>query len=164
EGAALEAFIKSHFPDAPLIRVADVLQSLATALDAVVAGLEAAALMCGLAALVVLAGSVLQGLRERTNDVILFKVLGARRRQLLGQLAVEFLGLGTLVALAAVPLGLSVAYGVARAAGLGSVSLSVSGGIVLAVAAIFVTLAVGLMVTLGTYTATPARVLRNRRV
>jgi len=164
EEAKLEAFVKNRFPDMPLIRVADVLRSLATALDAIVAGLEAAALMCGLAALVVLAGSVLQGLRERVTDAVLFKVLGARRRQLLGQLAMEFLGLGAFVALAAVPLGLSVAYGVTRAAGLDSVSISWTGGVALAVAATFVTLAVGLLTTLGAYTAVPARVLQNRRL
>jgi len=164
EEATLEAFFKNHFPDIPLIRVADVLLSLARALDAVVAGLKAAAWMCGLAALFVLAGSVLQGLRERTDEVVLFKVLGARRRQLLGQLAVEFLGLGALVAVTAVPLGLSVAYGVAHAAGLGNVPVSWTGGVSLAVAAVFVTLAVGLMVTLSAYSATPARTLRNRRL
>ena len=164
EEARLEAFVKTRFPDIPLIRVADVLRSLATALGAIVAGLKAAAVMCGVAALVVLAGSVLQGLRERTTEAVLFKVLGARRRQLLGQLAMEFLGLGTLVALAAVPLGLSVAYGVTRAAGLGSVSVSWADGVALAVVAIFVTLAVGLLTTLGAYIAVPARVLRNRRL
>lgn len=162
--ANLEAFIKNQFPDISLIRVADVLLSLAEALDAVVAGLEAAAWMCGLAALIVLASSVLQGLRERTQEVVLLKVLGARRRQLLGHLAAEFLGLGALVALAAVPLGLSVAYGVAHAAGLGSVPVSWTGGVSLTVAATFVILAVGMMATLGAYTATPARFLRNRRL
>ena len=83
---------------------------------------------------------------------------------MLGQLTVEFLSLGTLVALAAVPLGLGVAYGVTRAAGLGSVSMSWTGGIALALAAIFVTLAVGLVSTLAAYTAAPARVLRNLRL
>jgi len=164
QAAILEAFVKSRFPDMPLIRVADVLLSLAKALDAVMAGLEAAALMCGLAALVVLAGSVLQGLRERTNEAVLFKVLGASRRQLLGQLTVEFLSLGTLVALAAIPLGLSVAYGVARAAGLDSVSVSWTGGVALAMVATLVMLAVGWVATLGAYTTTPARVLRDRRL
>lgn len=162
EAAALEAFVKERFPEVPLIRVVDVLRSLSKALDALVAGLEAAAMMCGVAALVVLAGSVLQGLSERTHEAILFKVLGARRRQLLGQLTVEFLGLGTLVAFAAVPLGLGVSYGVARAAGLGSVRVEWSGAITLAVAAIAVTLVVGLLVTVSAYTAAPARVLRNR--
>jgi len=88
--------------------------------------------------------------------------LGATRRQLLGQLTVEFLSLGTLVALAAMPLGLSVAYGVARAAGLGSVSVSWTGGVALAMAATCVMLAVGWVATLSAYTTTPARVLRNR--
>ncbi|MCK5166075.1 MAG: hypothetical protein KAQ66_02110, partial [Rhodospirillaceae bacterium] len=116
--------------------------------------------------LVVLAGSVLQGLRERTDEAVLFKVLGARRHQLLGQLAVEFLGLGVLVSLAAMPLGLIIAYGVALAAGLGGggddVGVALGGAVTLAVIAIIVTLGVGMVATLGAYTATPAKVLRNR--
>jgi putative ABC transport system permease protein len=87
------AAIKNRFPDAPLIRVADVLESLAAAMEAIVSGMKAAALMCGLAAMVVLGGSVLQGIQERTSEAVLFKVLGARRRQLLGQLTLEFLAL-----------------------------------------------------------------------
>ena len=57
-------------------------------MTAVVAGLQAAALMCGLTALVVLAGSVLQGYRERTDEAVLLKILGASKRQLLGHLIV----------------------------------------------------------------------------
>lgn len=162
EAGALEALIKTDFPDTPLIRVADVLRALAKALDAVLAGLQAAALLSGLAALVVLAGSVLQGLRERADDALLFKVLGARQHQLLGQLTVEFLGLGVLVALVAVPLGLGVAYGVARAAGLESAQVSLAGALALAVVAVLVTLGVGVLATLGVYTQAPARALRNR--
>jgi putative ABC transport system permease protein len=62
--------------------------------------------------MVVLGGSVLQGIQERTSEAVLFKVLGARRRQLLGQLTLEFLALGILVALAAVPLGFGIAHAV----------------------------------------------------
>ncbi|MDH5188068.1 MAG: hypothetical protein OEW37_03820 [Rhodospirillaceae bacterium] len=166
EGFALEALIKKDFPDVALIRVADVLRSLAKALDAVVAGLQAAVLLCGLAALIVLVGSVLQGLRERTDEAILFKVLGARRHQLLSQLTIEFLGLGVLVSLVAVPLGLSIAYAVSRAAGLGvggsDIGMSLGDGILLGVIATIVTLAVGMIATLSAYTVTPAKVLRNR--
>lgn len=162
EAPALEAFVKAQFPDTPLIRVADVLSALAKALDAVVAGLQAAAALSGLAALVVLAGSVLQGLRARADEALLFKVLGARRHQLLGQLTVEFLALGALVALAAVPIGLGVAYGVARAAGLANAHVAWSGALGLAALAVAVTLAVGLLATLGAYLQAPARALRNR--
>jgi putative ABC transport system permease protein len=162
--ATLEAFIKNRFPEVPLIRVADVLQSFSEALSAIVTGLETAALMCGLAALVVLAGSVLQGLRQRTNEAVLFKVLGARRHQLLGQLIVEFLALGVVVAIVAVPLGFGVSFAVAQAAGLGSVGVSWAGGFSLAVAAIVTTLFVGFVSTLGAYTTTPARILRDREL
>ncbi|HEY9163629.1 MAG TPA: FtsX-like permease family protein [Magnetovibrio sp.] len=164
EAPALAAFVKTRFPDVPLIHVADVLAALADALAVVVAGLEAAALLCGAAAVVVLGGSVLQGLSQRTDEATLFKVLGARQRQLLGVLTVEFLGLGVLVTVAAVPLGMGIAYGVARASGLEGASVAWSSGLALAVAAIVVTLGVGLMVTVGAYRAAPARLLRNRGV
>jgi len=162
KSVALENFVKKRFPNVPLVRVGDVVASLAKALDAVLVGLRSALMMCGLAALVVLAGSVLQGLRERTDETVLFKVLGAGRRQLLGQLAFEFVVLGTLVALAAVPIGLSIAYGVALAAGLGSVAVLWMNGLGLAATAIVVTLIVGLTATLSAFTASPANALRSR--
>ena len=164
EAETLEDLLKISFPEIPLIRVADVLQSLGMALDAVVTGLQTAASLCGLAALVVLAGSVLQGLRERTDEAVLLKVLGARRRQLLAQLVVEFSGLGVLVALTAEPLGLAITYGVGRAAGLGVTSVSWTDSVVLALMAILVTLVVGLLVTFGAYNAVPARILRDDRL
>lgn len=164
ERVALETLIKKRFPGIPLIRVADVLRSFAKFLDAVVVGLETAAMMCGLAALVVLAGSVFQGLRERINEAVLFKVLGAHRRQLLGLLMAEFLVIGTMVALVAVPLGLSIAYGVAQAADLDGAGVSWTGGVGLAMVVIFVTQVVGLVTTLGVYNAKPARALRNRQL
>ncbi|MBT6093953.1 MAG: FtsX-like permease family protein [Rhodospirillaceae bacterium] len=162
--AALEAHVKTHFPGVPLVRVEDVLESFSTALDTLLLGLRTATLMWALAALMVLAGSVFQGLRERTNDAMLFKVLGARRRQLLGQVVAEFLGLGILVAIAAVPLGLGIAYGMARAAGVGGVNVSWAGGGQLAIASILVTVAVGLAATLGAYRAKPAQMLRARKL
>lgn len=164
ERDALESLVRQRFPDAPLIRVADVLQSFTGFLDALIAGLETATLVCGLAALVVLAGSVLQGLRDRINEAVLLKVLGARRNQLLGLLVAEFLGLGALVALTAVPLGFSVAYGATVSVGLGNAGMLWTGGIMWAAVTISVTLVVGITATLGVYTAKPARNLRNARL
>lgn len=160
--ADLETFVKDRFPDVPLIRVKDVLAALAVAVAVIVTGLEAAALLCGAAALIVLAGSVMQGLSERRDEAMLFKVLGARRTQLMGQLAVEFLSLGLLVALAAVPLGVGVAFAVAKAAGLDAPDMHWSGPAALVGASLAVTVVTGLAVTLSAYLAAPAAYLRNR--
>jgi len=165
--ARLEQFIVDDFADLPRVRVDGVIAALSSALDAVVAGLRIAALMTGVAALVVLAGSVLQGLSARLDEALLFKILGANRAQLLGHLAVEFAVLGVLVSVVAVPLGLGVAGGVSRAAGLtgpGMMGLALGGGVQLALIAISVTVAVGLVATWGAYTAAPSRYLRNRGV
>lgn len=161
--ARLETFIEDRFPDVPRIRVAGVLESLAAAMEAIVTGLESAALMCGLAALVVLGGSVVQGIRTRTTEAIVFKVLGARRRQVLALLALEFLVLGLLVAVAAVPLGFGVAQAVLAAAGLEGGGLPWHHSLALAGIACLLTLAVGLLATVRAYTTPPAPVLRGRR-
>ncbi|PCI38217.1 MAG: hypothetical protein COB46_11865 [Rhodospirillaceae bacterium] len=160
----MENRIKANFPDVPLIRVGDVLSSLVTALNAMVQGLTMAAMLCGVAALVVLAGSILQGLRNRTDEALLFKVLGARQSQLLGQLALEFVALGLVVALVAVPIGLGLAYGVAKAAGLTGVSIGLGGGVQLAALAVVVTVTVGVVVTSGAYRASASTYLRRRGV
>lgn len=162
--AQVEQWVQSAYADLPLIHVDGVITALSGALDAVVNGLRVAALMTGLAALVVLAGSVLQGMSERLDEALLFKVLGARRSQLLSHLAFEFAGLGVLVSLAAVPLGLIVATSVAKAAGLQNVPLHLGGGVQLALSAIAVCVVVGLVATFGAYTAAPSRYLRNRGV
>ena len=163
-GAELEQLIAENFADLARVRVDGVILALSSALDAVVAGLRIAALMTGVAALVVLAGSVLQGLSARMDEALLFKILGAKRSQMLGHLAVEFAVLGVLVSVVAVPLGLAVAAGVSRAAGLTGAPIALGGGLQLALIATMVTVAVGLIATWGAYTAAPSRYLRNRGV
>jgi len=163
-GAELEQLIAENFADLARVRVDGVILALSSALDAVVAGLRIAALMTGVAALVVLAGSVLQGLSARMDEALLFKILGAKRSQMLGHLAVEFAVLGVLVSVVAVPLGLAVAAGVSRAAGLTGALIALGGGLQLALIATMVTVAVGLIATWGAYTAAPSRYLRNRGV
>jgi len=160
----LEARIKHKFPEVAMIRVGDVLASLSQVLEALVAGLKVAAMLSGVAALVVLAGSVLQGLQTRTDEALLFKVLGARQSQVLAQLAAEFVGLGVVVSMVAVPLGLGLAWGVAKAAGLSNASLSLGAALQLAGLAVAVTVGIGLIVTSGAYRASPSTYLRRRGV
>jgi putative ABC transport system permease protein len=121
-------------------------------------------MVCGVAALVVLAGSIMQGLQTRTDETLLFKVLGARQSQVLGQLAAEFIALGVAVSLVSVPLGLGLAWGVAKAAGLETISLRIGSSVQLAMLAIGVTVVVGLIVTSGAYRARPSTYLRRRGV
>lgn len=161
---ALQDFLQVQAGDVPRIRVADVIAALGRALDAIVSGLSAAALLTGAAAGVVLAGSVLQGLSARLDEALLFKVLGARRGQVLGMLAAEFALLGVLVALASVPVGLVLAYGVSHAAGLGHGAINIAGALSLAGVAVSVCVVVGLAATWGAYTAAPSLYLRNREV
>lgn len=163
-GGELEQLIAADFADLARVRVDGVIAALARALDAVVAGLRIAALMTGVAALVVLAGSVLQGLSARMDEALLFKILGAKRSQMLVHLVAEFTVLGVLVSIVAAPLGLAVAAGVSRAAGLSGAQVALGGAMVLALIAILVTVAVGVLATWSAYASAPSRYLRNRGV
>ncbi|MCW8916335.1 MAG: hypothetical protein OQK24_10855 [Magnetovibrio sp.] len=158
----LERLMRAEFSELPLIQVDTVLAALSTALDAVIAGLRVAALMTGVAALVVMAGSVLQSLNQRMDEALLFKVLGARRSQLLHQLVVEFLVLGAMVCAVSAPLGLAIASGVAQAAGLHGWHADITAALQLAGIAISITVVVGLLATWGAYAAAPSRYLRRR--
>lgn len=163
ELTALKTFLQKRFPNIPVISVVDVLNSLTTALNAIVSGLRTAALMCGFAALVVLVGSVFQGMQKRTNEAVVFKVLGAQKKQLLGQLLIEFICLGTLVTLTAVPMGLGIGYGVSRVAGIATVGVPWVGGVALAGITVGLTVVVGLLTTRGAYSASPAQILRDNK-
>lgn len=158
----LEQRLKLNFPEVATIRVSGVLNALSSGLAMLVSGLHVAAMMCGVVALVVLAGSVMQGLQSRTDEALLFKVLGARQSQVLSQVVMEFLCLGVVVSAVAVPLGLGVAYSVARAAGLSDVDVSFTGGLQLAALAITVTVCVGVLVTSEAYRSLPSTYLRRR--
>jgi len=160
----MENRVKANFPDVPVIRVSDVIDSLSKVLNALVSGLNVAAIVCGIAALVVLAGSVLQGLQDRADEALLYKILGARQGQLLIQVLAEFMALGLVVSVVAVPIGLGLAYGVARAAGLERAQIGLGGGLPLALFAIGITVAVGLLVTSRAYRALPSAYLRRRGV
>lgn len=158
----MKAYVQQRFPDAPAIEVERVLAALGTAVGLIVEGLRIASIFTGVAALVVLAGSVLQGLNARMTEAMLFKVLGARQNQLMRQLVVEFGVLGVLVALVATPLGLGIAAGVAKAAKLSGWQADISSALELSALAIVLTMIVGMAATWGAYAGAPARFLRNR--
>ncbi|MGC2856893.1 ABC transporter permease [Novispirillum sp. DQ9] len=135
EPAALpevEARLAVIAPDAPVVRVGEVL----SALGGFVADVRRALLGIGglalVAAAVVLAGAVAASLRQRRREAAVLHALGVGRGQLARVAVLEFVLLGAAVAGLAVPLGLAVAAGVVAAA-LPDAPVPVAPGLALAV-------------------------------
>jgi putative ABC transport system permease protein len=110
----LERAVADALPNVSAIRVADVLdrvQGIADAGGNAVLAVTAVTLAAGL---LVLAGAVAAGLRERLDQAVVLKVLGARRRDLIRVAAWEFLTVGGIVGVLAVVAGSTAAWATTR--------------------------------------------------
>ncbi len=102
------------FPDAPSLQVGEIVALLATFSAGAGAVLMAASAATGIAALLVLGGSVSASQRQRLREAVLLKVLGATRGQVLTASAIEFLLAGLVTAAMALLLGNLVAWAAMR--------------------------------------------------
>ena len=160
----LEELVKGEFPSISLIRVTEVLIIFEKVLNKVMFGLKLFAALCGLISLIVLASSVIQGLRERIREAVLLKILGASRLRLLSLISLEFLSISVFVSLFAIPLGALIVFAVAKVANLNAMSISLSNAVILCLISTFLTIIVGLISTINVYKSSPLRILNDWRV
>jgi putative ABC transport system permease protein len=153
--------VTDRFPSVSTIRVKDVIAQLAALLRQLAFGVRAASLVAILAGLLVLAGAIAAGLRERIRDSTIMKVVGATRTQIAGVHALEYALLGALTGLLALAAGAVAATLVARRVfevapvfDWTTIVLTVVGGAVL-------TLVFGLAATWAALAVKPAEQLRN---
>jgi len=160
EGAIVRAVAES-FPMVTAVRVKDALDAIGAIIGNLVLAIRAASALTLLVAALVLGGALAAGHRHRVYDAVILKTLGATRLRLLTAYTIEYLLLGTATAL------------------FGVLSGSLAGWLIIddlmhltftwlplpalgaALAAVVVTVALGLV---GTFTALgqkPAPVLRN---
>lgn len=139
---AVEAVVAQAVPQAPTIRVAEVLDTLGSTVRSVrglLDGLSAVALG---AAAVVLLGAIASSARRRLQEMAILHALGVGRRPMVQAVVLEFVLLGAAVAAVAVPLGwaggAAVVAGLAEGAPLpgGTVPLAAFLGTVAAMAAV----------------------------
>lgn len=103
-----------RFPESPTLVVAEAIGFLSTVVEGVGAALTAASAATGLAALLVLGGTVAGSRQRRLREAVVLKVLGATRRQVLMATAIEFTLLGLATGLAALVLGNLAAWASVR--------------------------------------------------
>jgi putative ABC transport system permease protein len=160
EGAILRA-VADNFPMVTSVRVKEALEAVGAIVANLVLGIRAASAITLLAAGMVLGGALAAGHRHRVYDAVILKTLGATRRRLIGAYALEYLLIGAATALFGVLGGLAAGWLIVtelmhlRFAWLPWPATAA------ALAAVIVTVALGLIGTFAALGQKPAAVLRN---
>ncbi|MDA1088907.1 MAG: FtsX-like permease family protein [Proteobacteria bacterium] len=111
---AVERAATDAFPNVSAIRVREALQAAASILKGVGAAITGTAALTLLAGAVVLAGVIASEHQRRVYDAIVYKVLGATRRRVVGLYLLEYGVLGLITAVIAAAIGTLTAWAVIR--------------------------------------------------
>ena len=111
---AVERAATDTFPNISAIRVRDALQAAARILEGIGAAVTGAAALTLLAGAIVLAGIIASEHHRRVYDAVVYKVLGASRRRIVGIYLLEYGALGLITALVAAAIGTLTAWAVIR--------------------------------------------------
>ncbi len=160
EGAVLRA-VADAYPMVTTVQVKDALAAVGAIISNLVLGIRGASAVTLLAAALVLGGALAAGHRHRVYDAVILKTLGATRARLLGAYTIEYLLLGAATALFGVLSGSLAGWLIVSDLMHLRFGWQPWPALAAAVAAVVVTIALGLI---GTYSALgqkPAPVLRN---
>src|SRR6516165_5293315 len=153
--------VADAFPMVTSVRVREVMQTIGSVVTNLVLAIRGASAVTLISAILVLGGALAAGHRHRVYDAVILKTLGATRARLLAAYALEYLMIGLATAVFGVIAGSVAAYLiVTRLMTLSFVwEVSSAAGVVLA--ALIVTVGLGLVGTLLALNQKPASVLRN---
>ena len=111
---AVERAATDAFPNVSAIRVRDALREAARILAGIGAAVTGTAALTLVAGAIVLAGVIASEHHRRVYDSVVYKVLGALRRRILGLYLLEYGVLGLITALIAAVIGTLTAWAVIR--------------------------------------------------
>lgn len=158
---AIARVVAAALPSVTLIRVGDVIGQVGSILDQVALAVRIAAGVTVAAGIAVLVGAVAAAARTRRADAVILKLVGARARDVLAVQLIEYLVLAALLAAVALAVGGGAAwYVVTRVFALPWAPDWGAVGVTL-VAAMGVTVAVGVLGNLPLLRVRPAQALRD---
>jgi len=153
--------VTDRFPNVTVVRIRDAIQTASDVLSNIELATRAIGFLSILAGVLVLAGAMLATQRRRVHEAVVMKVLGATRARIAGIFTWEFAALGLATALAAIVVGTIAAYlVVTRLMHLEWTFLPMV-AIAVALGAMALTLAFGLVGTLAALRQRPLALLRN---
>jgi putative ABC transport system permease protein len=161
EETAIVKALAGRFPTVSAVRVKDALDAVDQMVGNLLLGLRGASALTLIAAALVLGGALAAGQRFRVYDAVVLRTLGATRARLIAAYALEYL----LIGLAAVVFGLAFGTLAAELVLTRAMELPfhwIAGqAAASALAALVVTVVLGLVGTFNALSHKPAQVLRN---
>ena len=149
------------FPNITVIRMKEVLDSVQGVLNQISSAVSATSVVAIIAGILVLAGAIAAGFRQRVYESVILKVVGAIRRQVLWAYFLEYLFIGLITATIALALGSLAGYMVVTE--LWDLEFTFLPGPVFTTLAIslFVTIAMGLTSSWRALSTKPNAILRT---
>jgi len=149
------------FPAITAVRVREALDRVSDILGQLMLAIRIASSVAVAASVLVLAGALAAGHRRRLHDAVILKTLGATRRQLVAAFSLEYGLIGLATAVFGVLAGSLAAYGVVAGVMKQSFYFAAVSAVGAAVAAVIITVALGLAGTWRLLGQKAAPVLRN---
>lgn len=153
--------VADAFPMVTSVRVREALETVGTVVSNLVLAIRGASAVTLISAILVLGGALAAGHRHRVYDAVILKTLGATRVRLLGAYALEYLMIGFATAIFGVIAGSVAAWLIVTRLMTLSFIWQAGSAALVVVAALVVTVGLGLAGTLLALNQKPASVLRN---
>ena len=161
EELSLLKAVADAFPTVTTVRVREAVEAVGELVSQLALGIRGASGITLLAAMLVLGGALAAGHRHRVYDAVILKTVGATRGKLVGAYALEYLILGAATAVFGVFAGSLAAYFVlTQVMNLTYIWLP-GPAVIVAFAAVVITIVLGLIGTWSALGQKPATVLRN---
>ncbi|WP_038384698.1 ABC transporter permease, partial [Bradyrhizobium elkanii] len=153
--------VADAFPMVTSVRVREALETVGSVVSNLVLAIRGASAVTLISAILVLGGALAAGHRHRVYDAVILKTLGATRVRLLGAYALEYLMIGFATAVFGVIAGSIAAWLIVTRLMTLSFIWQAGSAALVVVAALVVTVGLGLAGTLLALNQKPASVLRN---
>jgi putative ABC transport system permease protein len=153
--------VADAFPMVTSVRVREVMETIGSVVTNLALAIRGASAVTLISAILVLGGALAAGHRHRVYDAVILKTLGATRARLLGAYVLEYLLIGFATAVFGVIAGSVAAYLIVTRLMTLSFVWQAGSAAGVVVAALVVTVGLGLIGTLLALNQKPATVLRN---
>jgi putative ABC transport system permease protein len=153
--------VADAFPMITSVRVREVMETIGSVISNLVLAIRGASAVTLISAILVLGGALAAGHRHRVYDAVILKTLGATRARLLGAYALEYLMIGLATAVFGVIAGSVAAWLIVTRLMTLSFVWQAGSATLVVIAALIVTVGLGLIGTLLALNRKPASVLRN---
>ena len=153
--------VADSFPMITSVRVREVMETIGSVVTNLALAIRGASAVTLVSAILVLGGALAAGHRHRVYDAVILKTLGATRVRLLGAYALEYLMIGFATAVFGVIAGSVAAWLIVTRLMTLSFVWQVGSAAGVVMAALIVTVGLGLAGTLLALNQKPAAVLRN---